>query len=52
MVREYDLLLICGPVFPHEIAGFSGGNKYIFPGIAGAEAIDFSHWLAGLAHQL
>lgn len=49
MVRDYDLLFICGPVFPHEIAGFSGGNKYIFPGIAGAEAIDFSHWLAGLA---
>jgi nickel-dependent lactate racemase len=48
-ILDYDLLLICGPVFPHEIAGFSGGNKYIFPGISGPEAIDFSHWLAALA---
>ncbi|MDA0322415.1 MAG: lactate racemase domain-containing protein [Verrucomicrobia bacterium] len=48
-ILDYDLLLICGPVFPHEIAGFSGGNKYIFPGISGSAAIDFSHWLAALA---
>jgi nickel-dependent lactate racemase len=25
---EYDHLVICGPVFPHEVVGFSGGNKY------------------------
>ncbi|MBC7238281.1 MAG: DUF2088 domain-containing protein, partial [Chloroflexi bacterium] len=31
----YDRLIICGPVFPHEIAGFSGGNKYFFPGVSG-----------------
>lgn len=48
-ILEYDLLMICGPVFPHEIAGFSGGNKYIFPGISGPEVIDFSHWLAAIA---
>jgi nickel-dependent lactate racemase len=41
-------LLICGPVFPHEVAGFSGGNKYFFPGIAGADIIDFTHWLGAL----
>jgi nickel-dependent lactate racemase len=34
-VLEYDHLLVCGPVFPHEVVGFSGGNKYFFPGIAG-----------------
>ena len=45
MVDEYDQLLICGPVFPHEVAGFSGGAKYLFPGIAGPDIINFSHWL-------
>lgn len=34
-VFEYDHLLICGPVFPHEVAGFSGGNKYFFRGLRG-----------------
>jgi hypothetical protein len=34
---EHDHVLICGPVFPHEVAGFSGGTKYLFPGIAGPE---------------
>ena len=51
-VLDYDELIICGPVFPHEIAGFSGGNKYIFPGIAGADSINFSHWLAALATNM
>lgn len=44
-VSEYDVLLIIGPVFPHEVVGFSGGNKYLFPGLAGQEIIDFFHWL-------
>jgi nickel-dependent lactate racemase len=48
LVLEYDHLLVCGPVFPHEVAGFSGGNKYFFPGIAGADVIDFTHWLGAL----
>ncbi len=48
LVLDYDELLICGPVFPHEVAGFSGGNKYFFPGIAGADIIDFTHWLGAL----
>ncbi len=29
MILDYDELIICGPVFPHEVAGFSGGAKYI-----------------------
>ncbi len=45
---EYDHVLVCGPVFPHEVAGFSGGTKYLFPGIAGAEIIHFTHWLGAL----
>ena len=40
--------LVVGPVFPHEVVGFSGGNKYFFPGVAGQEVIDFSHWLGAL----
>jgi len=48
MVLDYDRLLICGPVFPHEVVGFSGGNKYLFPGISGPELIDVSHWLGAL----
>src|SRR5436309_5250138 len=44
IIFEYDLLVICGPVFPHEVAGFSGGAKYLFPGIAGPDIINFTHW--------
>jgi nickel-dependent lactate racemase len=47
-VLQYEYILICGPVFPHEVAGFSGGAKYFFPGIAGGEIIDFTHWLGAL----
>ena len=47
-VVEHDVTLIVGPVFPHEVVGFSGGNKYLFPGVAGREIIDLSHWLGAL----
>jgi lactate racemase len=45
---EYDHVLICGPVFPHEVVGFSGGTKYLFPGVAAADIIHFTHWLGAL----
>ncbi|NIA31194.1 MAG: DUF2088 domain-containing protein [Actinobacteria bacterium] len=48
MVFDYDMLMIIGPTFPHEVVGFSGGNKYLFPGIAGQEIIDMFHWLGAL----
>jgi nickel-dependent lactate racemase len=48
LIFDYDHVLICGPVFPHEVAGFSGGNKYLFPGIAGPDIINFTHWLGAL----
>lgn len=48
LILDYDELLVCGPVFPHEVIGFSGGNKYFFPGIAGQDIIDFTHWLGAL----
>jgi nickel-dependent lactate racemase len=47
-IFDYDQIIICGPVFPHEVVGFSGGNKYLFPGIAGADIINFTHWLGAL----
>jgi len=48
LVLDYDHLIVCGPVFPHEVVGFSGGNKYFFPGIAGPEIINFTHWLGAV----
>jgi len=48
LVFDYDHLVVCGPVFPHEVVGFSGGNKYFFPGIGGPEVIHFTHWLGAL----
>lgn len=48
-IHDYDHLLILGPTFPHEVVGFSGGAKYLFPGISGAEMINTTHWLGALA---
>ncbi|MGE0494239.1 MAG: lactate racemase domain-containing protein [Vulcanimicrobiota bacterium] len=48
LLLEYDRVLLLGPVFPHEVAGFSGGSKYIFPGVGGGEVIHFTHWLGAL----
>ncbi|SFJ47782.1 lactate racemase domain-containing protein [Planctomicrobium piriforme] len=47
-ILDYDTLLVLGPVFPHEVVGFSGGNKYFFPGISGPELLNFFHWLGAL----
>ena len=47
-IQDYDLLLVIGPVFPHEVVGFSGGNKYFFPGISGPQLLNFFHWLGAL----
>ena len=47
-IYDYDLILILGPVFPHEVVGFSGGAKYLFPGISGGELLHFFHWLGAL----
>jgi len=47
-ILDYDTLLVVGPVFPHEVVGFSGGNKYFFPGISGPELLNFFHWLGAL----
>ncbi|UCD80456.1 MAG: DUF2088 domain-containing protein [Desulfobacterales bacterium] len=47
-IYDYDLILILGPVFPHEVVGFSGGAKYLFPGISGGPFLHFFHWLGAL----
>jgi nickel-dependent lactate racemase len=46
---EYDHIILLGPTFPHEVVGFSGGAKYLFPGISGADMINATHWLGALA---
>ncbi len=47
-VADYSVLIVIGPVFPHEVVGFSGGNKYFFPGIAGPDVLNFFHWLGAI----
>ena len=48
LIYDYDEFFILGPVFPHEVVGFSGGHKYIFPGIAADEILHFFHWLGAV----
>jgi nickel-dependent lactate racemase len=45
---DYDQVILIGPVFPHEVVGFSGGNKYLFPGVAGPQILNFFHWLGAV----
>ena len=45
---DYDRIIIIGPVFPHEVVGFSGGNKYLFPGVSGPDILNFFHWLGAV----
>lgn len=47
-IFDYDLIVICGPVFPHEVVGYSGGAKYLFPGISGGEFLHAFHWLGAV----
>ncbi|HEV2378843.1 MAG TPA: lactate racemase domain-containing protein [Terriglobia bacterium] len=44
----YDTVLIFGATVPHEVAGFAGGAKYFFPGVAGPELTHLTHWLGAL----
>jgi nickel-dependent lactate racemase len=48
LVFNYDQVIIVGPVFPHEVVGFSGGNKYLFPGVGGPKILNFFHWLGAV----
>jgi lactate racemase len=46
---RYDSVLVFGATMPHEVAGFAGGAKYFFPGVAGPEVTHLTHWLGALA---
>jgi len=48
MVSDYDVNIILGPTYPHEVVGFSGGLKYFFPGIGNFGFINFFHWLGAI----
>ena len=48
LIFDYDQVIIAGPVFPHEVVGFSGGNKYLFPGIGGPKILNFFYWLGAV----
>ena len=48
MLFDYDQIIIVGPVFPHEVVGCSGGNKYLFPGVSGPQVLNFFHWLGAV----
>jgi nickel-dependent lactate racemase len=45
----YDLILVFGGTMPHEVAGYAGGAKYFFPGVAGPDLTHMTHWLGALA---
>ncbi len=51
-IFEYDYVFIISPVVPHETVGFSGGNKYFFPGIGGKEIIETFHWIGAVITNL
>lgn len=44
-----DFILIFGAVVPHEVAGFAGGAKYLFPGVSGCELTNVTHWIGALS---
>lgn len=46
---RYDSVLVFGATAPHEVAGFGGGAKYFFPGVAGPELTHATHWLGAIA---
>lgn len=47
--EHYDHIIVFGACAPHEVAGFSGGAKYFFPGVSGADLTNATHWLGALA---
>jgi nickel-dependent lactate racemase len=51
-VVDADVIVAAGPVFPHEVAGFSGGTKYVLPGVAGPDVIHASHWAGAMATSM
>jgi len=46
----YDTLLMFDAGVPHEVAGFTGGAKYLFPGVAGPA--DAERWCVHCLEKL
>jgi nickel-dependent lactate racemase len=46
MLLETDIIIGLGNIVPHEIAGFSGGYKILFPGLSNLETVQKIHWLS------
>lgn len=46
---NYHVILVFGATMPHEVAGYAGGSKYFFPGVAGPDLTHMTHWLAAMA---
>ncbi|MGI8784894.1 MAG: lactate racemase domain-containing protein [Acidobacteriota bacterium] len=44
----YDTVFVLGGTTPHEVAGFSGGAKYFFPGVGGPDVTHATHWVGAL----
>lgn len=42
-VGEDDLVIGMGGIYPHGMAGFSGGAKIVLPGICGMDTIAYNH---------
>jgi len=45
-VMNSDFVIGIGMIVPHRVSGFSGGSKIIQPGVCGAAATDYTHWLS------
>ena len=52
MLLEYDHVLICGPVFPHEVVGFSGRHQVPVPGHRGRRDHPLHALAGGADHEL
>ena len=46
--KTYTTAVSIGPVFPHEVSGFSNGLKNLLVGLGGKSFVDYSHWLGAL----
>jgi len=50
LAAEADLLAAEGFIEPHFFAGFSGGRKSVFPGVASRKAVVYNHNAEFIAH--
>jgi len=46
LVFEADGIIVVGSVEPHYFAGYTGGRKFLLPGLAGLDSIVMNHSLA------